>query len=157
MSLELRFTTPFRATPVMRAFRSRMQAGTYLAEFMDDLPAYEFKDPFTARHIRSGCVISTSFPITEVLKEAVIVNFPDEPKDEPQHEQSVGPRKSLADVAREFKVEPRVVRQKLRKAARMRDKFPELNKDASRGARWEWDTSATVYKEVVRVLEALRG
>lgn len=49
MSLELRFTTPFRSTPVMRAFRSRMQAGTYLAEFMDDLPAYEFKDPFTAR------------------------------------------------------------------------------------------------------------
>lgn len=153
--LEMKFTTPFRSAPVQRQFKTRMQAGTYLAEFMDDIPAYDFPDPFTARHIRSGVTIRTDFPIQDVLKEAVIINFPDESREEPKHEQSIGPRKCLGELCREMKVEPRVARQKLRKAARQRDKFPELNKDASKGARWEWDTATPVFKEVVRVLEAI--
>jgi len=149
LTLELSF--PHRKGPIIRHFKSRVQAGTYLSEFMD-LEAYTFPDPYTANHIRSEVKLHTDFPIKDVLKEAVVVNLPDLEREEPQHEQSIGPRKTLAELAHELKVEPRVARQKLRKAARHRDKWPELARDASKGARWEWDTASPVFKEVVGVL-----
>lgn len=125
-----------------------------MAEWLNDLDAYKFPDPYQAVHIRSEVRLQADFPIKDVLREAVIVNLPDLEREEPKHEQSIGPRKTLAELARELKVEPRVARQKLRKAARHRDKWPELARDASRGARWEWDTASPVYNEVVGVLRS---
>lgn len=59
---------------------------------------------------------------------------------------------SLKALCQEFKIDPRMAREKLRIAIREPNKFPELTKAHKPRAAWEWSNGSAAEREARQVL-----